>query len=271
MAWLLKRSDRDSRWYICFRTTSGREVRRAAGHSRRSAERILAKIETEVRENRFFQRDQRSTWTLGRLSEVYLERLGRLRPRSARWRREMYRQLLQVLGEDLLIEEIELATLDEYVSRRRGQGKAPSTINRELSVLRHSLHLAARWRTETSLSRYRLAEWEPLREAQSARQAVFLTAEQVARLLAAAHTRAARGDLNERQGEAVVRLALETGARLGEILALSWDDLDRNGILRVRTEKNGPDRWLQLSEPTVRLLETSAITARGAASSSAAP
>jgi len=254
VAWLLKRSDRDSRWYVCFRTTNGREVRRAAGHSRRSAERILAKIETEVRENRFFHRDQRSTWTLGRLSEFYLERLGRLRPRSARWRREMYRQLLQVLGEDLLIEEVELATLDEYVSKRRGQGKAPSTINRELSVLRHSLHLAARWRTETNLSRYRLAEWEPLREAQSARQAVFLTAEQVTRLLAAAHARAARGDLNERQGEAVIRLALETGARLGEILALAWDDLDDNGVLRVRTEKNGPDRWLQLSEPTVRLL-----------------
>ena len=256
MAWLIQRNDRGARWYVCFRTAGGREVRRAAGRSRRSAERILAKVETEVQENKFFNREQRSTWTLGRLSDVYLERLGRIRPRSARWRREMYRQVLQVLGEDLPIEEIELATLDQYVSKRRSQGKAPSTINREISVLRHSLHLAARWRTETNLSRYRLAEWEPLREAPSARQATFLTGEQVARLLAAAHTRAAAGTLNEHQGEAVVRLALETGARLGEILGLAWDDLDDNGILRIRTEKNGPDRWIQLAEPTVRLLGT---------------
>jgi integrase len=256
VAWLIQRNDRGARWYVCFRTAGGREVRRAAGRSRRSAERILAKVETEVQENKFFNRELRSTWTLGRLSEIYLERLGRIRPRSARWRREMYRQLLQVLGEDLPIEEIELATLDQYVSKRRGQGKAPSTINREISVLRHSLHLAARWRTETNLSRYRLAEWEPLREAQSARQATFLSGEQVARLLANAHARAAEGTINERQGEAVIRLALETGARLGEILGLAWDDLDGNGILRVRTEKNGPDRWIQLAEPTVRLIET---------------
>ncbi len=258
MAWLIERKDLKSRgrWYVCFLTADGREVRRAAGRSRRSAERIRAKIETEVREGKFFHREQRSTWTLGRLSEVYLERLGRVRPRSARWRNEMFRQVLRVLGEDLLIEEIELATLDGYVSRRRGEGKAPSTINRELSVLRHSLHLAARWKTETNLSRYRLVDWEPLRESPSARQAVFLTAEQVARVLRAAHARAARGGLNEHHGEAVIRLALETGARLGEILGLAWDDLDSNGVTRIRTEKNGPDRWIQLAEPTVRLLET---------------
>ena len=256
MAWLIRRSDRGSRWYVCFRTPDGREIRRAAGRSRRSAERIRAKVETEVQENTFFSRERCSTWTLGQLSEVYLERLSRIRPRSAAWRRYMYRQLLLVLGEKLLIEEIELATLDEYVSKRRGQGKAPSTINRELSVLRHSLHLAARWRTETNLSRYKLIEWEPLREAPDARQAVFLTADQVIRILATAHTRATRGGINERQGEAVIRLALETGARLGEILGLAWDDLDDNGVVRIRTEKNGPDRWMQLAEPTVRLLET---------------
>src|SRR6266545_3422455 len=252
----MRRRDRGSGWYVCFHAAGGKEVRRAAGKSRRSAERIKAKIETQLRENKFFSRDQTSTWTLEQLSKLYLERLERLRPRSARWRREMYRQVLRVLGAETLIEEIDLATLDAYVERRRGEGKAPSTINRELSVLRHSLHLAARWKTETNLSRYRLTDWEPLRETQAARQAVFLTSEQVARLLGVAHARAARGGLNERQGEAVIRLALETGARLGEILGLGWDDFDANGVTRIRTEKNGPDRWVQLSESTVQLIES---------------
>ena len=256
MAWLMRRRDRGCGWYVCFHGPGGREVRRAAGKSRRSAERIMAKIETQLRESKFFSRDQTSAWTLGQLSKLYLERLERLRPRSARWRREMYRQVLRVLGEETLIEVIDLATLDAYVEKRRGEGKAPSTINRELSVLRHSLHLAARWKNETNLSRYRLTDWEPLRETQTARRAVFLTSEQVSRLLGAAHARAARGGLNERQGEAVVRLALETGARLGEILGLAWEDLDSNGVTRIRTEKNGPDRWVQLSESTVQLIES---------------
>ena len=46
----------------------------------------------------------------------------------------------------LLIEEINIGTLDRYVNRRRARAKAYSTINREISVLRHALRLAARWK-----------------------------------------------------------------------------------------------------------------------------
>ena len=255
MAWLIKRSDRKSSWYVCFRAPDGRIVRRAAGRSRKSAERIRSKIETEVREGRFFDREMQSDWNLEKLSKIYLERLARLRPRSARWRREMFHQILKVLGNEILIEQIDTETLDRYVIRRRGEGKAPSTVNREVSVLRHAVHLAARWKGETHLSRYRLADWTPLRETPAARQAVFLSREEVARVLTAARERAARGGLNERHAEAVIQFALATGARLGEILSLNWDDIDENGVVRIRTEKNGPDRSVQLSEETLKLLE----------------
>jgi integrase len=255
MAWLIRRSDLKSGWYVCFRAADGRIVRKAAGRCRRSAESIRAKIETQLREGKFFERDQRSAWTIGQLSEMYLERLARLRPRSSRWRHEMFRQVLRALGPGLLIEEISIGTLDRYVNRRRGQGKAYSTINREISVLRHALRLAARWKSETKLTHYRLADWTPLREAESARKAVFLTSDEVATVLETAHARAECGGLNERQGEAVIRLALETGARLGEILALTWGDIDSTGVLRIRTEKHGPDRSLQLPPSTMQFLQ----------------
>ena len=122
MAWLIRRSDLKSGWYVCFRAPDGRIVRRAAGRCRRSAERIRAKIETQLLEGKFFEPDQGSSWTIGQLSEMYLERLARLRPRSSRWRHEMFRQILRALGPGLLIEEISIGTLDRYVNRRRGQG-----------------------------------------------------------------------------------------------------------------------------------------------------
>jgi integrase len=253
LAWLIRRGDVKSGWYVGFRGPDGREVRRAAGKSLRSAERIRAKIETQVREGKFFERDQRSDWSLGKLAETYLERMARLRPRSARWRGDIYRQVLRVLGPDVLIEEINMGTLDRYVNRRRAEKKAYSTINREISILRHSLRLAARWKMETKLTQFRLADWTTLRESDSARKAVFLTAEQVTAVIDAAHERASRGGLNERQGEAVIRLALETGARIGEILALEWEDLE-GSVLRIRTEKHGPDRSIKLPESTVLLL-----------------
>lgn len=176
-----------------------------------------------------------------------------MKPQSARWRKDMYRQILRTLGTELPIETVNLGTLDRYVSKRRGEGKAYSTINREISVLRHSLHLAARWKAETHLTRYRLTDWIPLREADSARKAVFLTNDQVAAVLAAARSRASRGGLNERKGEIVVRLALETGARLGELLGLTWSDLDGR-VLRIRSEKHGPHRSIELSEETAHLV-----------------
>lgn len=253
MAWLIKRGASKSLYYVCFRTAEGRVVRRAAGKCLRSAERVKAKIETEVLEGKFFEREKRSDWTLGKLADVYLERLCRMKPQSARWRKDMYRQILRVLGPELLIETISMGTLDRYVSKRRAEGKAYSTINREISVLRHSLHLAARWRAETHLTRYRLTDWMPLREAESARKAVFLTNEQVAAVLAAARARASRGSLNDRQGEIVIRLALETGARLGELLGLSWSDL-AGRVLRIRSEKHGPNRSIELSEDTLQLV-----------------
>jgi integrase len=256
MAWLIRRSDRKSGcWYVCFRASDGRVVRRAAGSDRRSAERIRSKIETQVREGRFFEREMESDWSLERLSKVYLERMARTRPRSARWRQDMFRQILKVLPGNLLVERIDMETLDRYVIRRRGEGKAPSTVNREVSVLRHSLHLAARWKAETHLSRYRLTDWTPLREAPSARQAVFLSREEVARVLAAASERAAHGGLNGRHAEAVIQLALATGARLGEILSINWEDIDARGVVRIRTEKNGPDRSIQLSDEALKFLE----------------
>lgn len=264
MAWVMRRKDVKSGWYVCFRTADGREVRRAAGKSRRSAESIKSKIETQLREGKFFEREARSTWTLAQLAHVYLERLTRLRPRSARWRREMFRQVLRALGGEHPIEQITVATLDRYVTKRIGEGKTASTVNREIAVLRHALRQAARWKTETLLSRYRLAEWLPLRETETMRKPVFLTRDEVDRVLRVAHLGALRRGLNGRQGEAVVRLALETGARLGEILAITWSDLDGRGILRIRTEKRGPDRSIELQESTVRLLRDLRDPADGA-------
>jgi integrase len=255
LAWLIQRRDRRSRWYVCFRTADGREVRRAAGKSRRSAERIRAKLETQLREDRFLERQQKSTWTLSQLSDTYLARMTRLRPRSARWRAEMFRQVLRSLGPDLRIEEIRPETLDGYVSRRLGEGKAAGTVNREVAVLRHAVRQAARWKKETHLAEYRLADWTPLREEDDAREPVFLTREEVSRLLAAASNQAAVRGMNGYQAEVVIRLALETGARLGEILHLTWADFGREGVLRIRTEKHGPDRSIQLDRSTVELLE----------------
>jgi hypothetical protein len=172
----MRRKDVKSGWYVCFRTADGREVRRAAGKSRRSAERIKAKI--------------------GALAPGDVPsgppRLGRRSPHRADHR-----------GDPGPL---------RHQADRPGQDRFNR--QREIAVLRHALRQAARWKTETKLSQYRLAEWMPLREAETMRKPVFLTRDEVDRVLRVANLGSQRRGLNGRQGEAVIRLALETGARL---------------------------------------------------------
>jgi integrase len=55
---------------------------------------------------------------------------------------------------------------------------------------------------------------------------------------------------------AAVRLLLFTGARLGEILGLRWDDVDfERAILRLSDSKTGP-KVLYLNAPTLEVLST---------------
>lgn len=233
MAWIVPRKFKSGTFYYIRYSLGGKQGWLSAGRSRSSAAKIKAKIEAEIAEGRFLERRQDSNWTLERLGEVYLERLKPLKPKSYRWRSERLLQLCNILGGATLIESINLATLDRYVHKRLAKGKAISTINGEIAVLRHALSLAFRWQAETGLTEYRLKAWEPLR-GQPKRRPVFLAADQVKRLLEASAARGGQADL-------FLRVFLATGARPGEILKLQPADV-RDGALWFETLKGGADR-----------------------------
>jgi integrase len=62
----------------------------------------------------------------------------------------------------------------------------------------------------------------------------------------------------------LVRLALSTGARLGELLGLEWSDVDvKGGIAHVRQTKNDEPRSLPLIEPVRKRLEAKVRPIKG--------
>ena len=55
----------------------------------------------------------------------------------------------------------------------------------------------------------------------------------------------------------LVRLALHTGMRRGELQALKWQDVDFNaGTLRIRRDKAGDGRWVALNSAALAALQT---------------
>ena len=82
----------------------------------------------------------------------------------------------------------------------------------------------------------------------------FLTPEEFRRLGAALRRYEARGT-TQASAVAALRLLMLTGCRMGEILSLRWDDVDRTSrVLRLRDGKTGP-RMVSLTGPVLAVLE----------------
>lgn len=249
MAWIVKRRRKTGVfWYVRY-SIRGRRAWLSAGRSKSSAEKIKAKVETEIAEGRWLDRKTHSDWTLDRLKGLYLERMEQLRPRSARWRKERLDKVTELVGPQTPIEQIRPETLDRYVHARLSDGRATATVKGEVAILRHALRLAASW-SETGLSEYRLEHWKAPK-ARPARKPVFLTASQVGDLLVAAKARGGHPYL-------FFRVFLETGARPGEILSRKPADvrLTRDGwAIWFETLKNGVDRLAPIPEGLARELQ----------------
>jgi integrase len=230
----------------------GQEIRFSARtKSAKVAARILAKIETEVAEGRFLDRKAKSVWTLGELSDVYLDRMDELKPRSATWRRDRLQRILERLGRQTPIESIGPAELDGYAVARLRAGKAVSTVRAEANILRHALLQAHRWKAETGLSEYRLRDWVPP-SGRAPRQPRFLNEAEVRKLLEVAARRALALP-EHRRAHLLLRLALETGARIGELCQIARQDFDSStGVLRIRALKGGSDRSFTLLQENGR-------------------
>lgn len=157
-----------------------------------------------------------------------------------------------VIGHLRLI-ELKPMHLQQLYAHRLEAGSAPSTVHHLHAVLHRALAMAERWE-QTDRNVARLVT--PPRVARTKIEP--LTLDEVRRLLDAA-----RGT----RFEAAFVIAVVTGVRLGELLALRWDDLDLGAepTLRVRGSLQRVNGKLQILEPkTAQSVRDVAIGRRGA-------
>jgi len=137
--------------------------------------------------------------------------------------------------------ELSAEAVDTYVERRLGEGAAAATVNRETQLLGQSLRLGLR-----RGKLIRVPEIRRLRE-ENARQGFFEAGEYEP---VVTHLPTHLQD--------VVRFGYVTGWRRGEILTLSWADVDRDGgMIRLRPEhsKNRRGRALAIEGELAALME----------------
>jgi integrase len=163
----------------------------------------------------------------GQISMEYLDYKRGKGKRSIRQDEQILTKLQARLGADTSIVELTSQRVAQYERDRvvekskLGRLVTPSTVNRELAILRHLLRLAEEWGYITKVPKIRLG-----REPEGRLR--FLAEEEIPRLLAACEAKAAKSPYLL----PVVTVALHTGMRKGEILGLTWERVDfARGVL----------------------------------------
>ena len=139
------------------------------------------------------------------------------------------------------IHTLTVKVVEEYRETRRAEGVGPATINKELATLKHALTKAVAWKLVRKQVREDLKDVQ--KEKEPPGRLRYLEDQGEAQRL----MEACRGSFRS-----LVITALHTGMRRGEILGLTWEQVNLNqGVIRLIETKNGESRDIPINE-TVR-------------------
>jgi integrase len=242
----------DGRWKarLSLGHVDGRRARKSVfGRTQREVREKLTVLQRERDQGLARRTDERET--MAAFLEQWLDQVRpSLRPRT--WQGYaliVRRQLVPAIGR-IPVARLTPADIQQALNRRQAAGASAQTVRNEHAVLRRALGQAVRWgiaprnvATLVTLPRVDRPEVQAIAPAD-----------------ARAILEAVRGD----RIEALVTLALATGLRQGEALALRWSDVDLDdGRLTVRHSLQRVGAGAELVEPKTRRSRRTIALPRG--------
>lgn len=238
---------RNGSWWIDFKDGQGVRHRKRIGRSKRVAKEVLDGILGNVARRVYLGVIQDSPVSFGEFAlKIWWERVKHtLKQRTQeRWKGILEQHLKPAFPAAL--RAITKAQAESYIGKRIESGAAASTINREMTVLKHILARAVLWEY---LSVNPIVGLKPLREPSGRTR--FLSVEEIGRLLEACDT----SESVYLKPFAIV--AMNTGMRRNEILSLNRKSVDwANQIATLADTKNGETRHVYLNEAAYEALKS---------------
>jgi len=231
----------DHHWHYDFRVNGRRYRNTSETADKQKAKDIEARERGRVLDGRHGIRRQPDI-TFRKFAEIYIRDHAELHKRSVERDRETVLVLNRFFG-SVILHELTAHRIEQFKRERlarkwRGHGTTgaakplrPATVNRELATLKSILSKAVEWGKLLDSP----ARGVKLLKVDNRRTRILGHAEQAA-LLDACPTKL----------RSIVTLALVTGARVGELLTLRWDDCE-DGFLTFLETKNGKVRRIPIS------------------------
>lgn len=244
MARVFRRQDRDDPFYwIEFLDERKKKRRERIGPDKRQAKEILAQRQVEVRDRKFAPLKAAADVRLRDVIDLYLRDVVptltyRKGPAHALVRWSAY------LG-DVRLRDVTPQIVQAFVASEMRTSK-PSTVNKKVATLRRLFNVAAEWGLSTSNP---CDSIKPLRENNARLR--FLTKEEASKLVECSR----RPDRLGHDISTLIVVALNTGARLGELLRLTWADVDLgSSTVSFAQTKSGKRRSIPLNKDAAAAL-----------------
>jgi len=220
-------------WWISY-NANGRRIREGVGPSKSLAKEVLVKRKHEISEGKFFDTRKTRGVTFRAIADKYWEMCGQ-HLRSASWRY----MLTEIVGRfgDKPAADISIADLQAFYNEIRARASV-STANRHLTLIKSVFNRAIAWELfsgSNPASKITKAKEPPNRLR-------YLSQGELRALLSACDTRIFP----------LLACAIYTGMRRGEMLALTWANVDlAQGLIYILQSKSGKPREIPIA-PNLR-------------------
>lgn len=233
---------REKTWWVSF-TYKGKQYQKSTETSdKKQAENVYCKIKTQLIEEKWFEKLPGEEKTVRELMEKYLKEHSKSNksPTSFLRDRQVSDHWIQFLG-NMQLSEVTSNLISQFKQKRRENGAAPATINKELSVFSHAFNL--------SIKEWGWVRDNPVRNVSREKDhrgiERWLTVEEEEKLL----------NQSPLWLKEIIVFAIHTGLREGEILSLKWSQIDfSRKALVISEQKNKGVDTLPLNETVLSVL-----------------
>ena len=212
--------------------------------NRRDAESLLNIRKSEILRG-VFRRPVKISF--GEFGERYMEH-AKVNKRSWLRDEQMLKHLEQFFGSERQLADITSADIEGYKMHRRASVSG-STVNREMALLKRMFNLAIEWDLYLGLNPFRKVKF--FREVNTGLRVLSLEEEEKLLRHAAPYL------------QDLIRFALNTGLRVGEIFSLCWSNVDlEKNLLNVFAPKTQKIRGIPINADARKVLEYWALGKR---------